>query len=176
MARWKAMRTTSDSSGGRRMGSRSMCRGIVCYESPPDVRITLARRGIALHPLDVTRRGDPGGLYEEEGQSFDPGFLAKASKLADGTVESAAADARSRGTAVSDRQAALDVIEVGSPRIVVPRRRFAAVAPRSLNVSTNRISRLSRELDVRPSSASASCRPSARKSVATHRGSHIPSE
>jgi hypothetical protein len=101
-----------------------MCRADEGYESPPVLRITLAPRSLTRHPLIVTCRVDPGGPYEEERQSFDPGFLAKASKLAHGAVESAAADARSRGTAVADRQAALDVIEIGSPRLIAPRRRW----------------------------------------------------
>jgi hypothetical protein len=95
-----------------------MCRADECYESPPVVRIALAPRSLTRHPLIVSCRVDPGGPYEEERQSFDPGFLTKAPKLADSAVESAAADARSRGTAVADRQAALDVIEIGSPRLV----------------------------------------------------------
>jgi hypothetical protein len=117
-----------------------MCRADEGYESPPVLRITLAPRSLTRHPLIVTCRVDPGGPYEEERQSFDPGFLAKASKLADGAVESAAADARSRGTAVADRQAALDVIEIGSPRLVAPRRRRGARHERSSRESARHAS------------------------------------
>ena len=82
--------------------------------------IALARRGVTLHPLVTKSRGDPGGPYEKEGQSLDPGFLAKASELADRTIQSAAAaDPCPRRAAVTDRQAAFDVVEVGSPRLIV---------------------------------------------------------
>jgi hypothetical protein len=64
------------------------------------------------------RRGDPGGLYEEKRQSLNPGFLAKASELTERSVESTATDARARRAALADRQATLDVFEVGTARFV----------------------------------------------------------
>jgi hypothetical protein len=62
--------------------------------------------------------GRPRGLYEEEGEPFNPGFLAKASELADRSIEPAAANARPRRTAGADREAPLDVFKVRTTRAV----------------------------------------------------------
>jgi hypothetical protein len=74
--------------------------------------------------------GRPRGLYEEEGEPLNPGFLAKTSELADRSVEPTATNARPRRTAGADRQAALDVFKVRTTRTV------ARVVGRDQNVTS----------------------------------------
>jgi hypothetical protein len=82
------------------------------------VRAGACATGDDASSISRHKRGDPGGLYEEERQSLNPGFLAKASELAECSAEPTATDARARSTAGADRQATLDVVEIGTARLI----------------------------------------------------------